>query len=104
MASRDRITELHRRSELPTNDLAASVEQSQDVLIEILKDRFERVVDTLLCYRLGDRDDRATRLDVLFELYEDGLLTKGEVRRRGNLEPAEFHDELRAFRQRVASP
>lgn len=86
------------------HDLAASVHQSQDILIEMLKDRFERVVDALLRHRLGTRDDRLARLDALLELYEEGLLTKGEVRRRGNIEPENFYDELREYRLRIASP
>jgi hypothetical protein len=101
---RDRVTELDTTPEPGESELAASVEQSQDVLIDMLKDRFERMVDAFVRQRIGTNGDQLATLDVLFELYEEGLLTKGEVRRRGDLEPEAFFGELRAYRQRRAAP
>jgi len=97
------LIEWHLPPDSMTYNLTGSVQQSQDLLLEMLKDRFERVVDTLLRYRIGTLVDRVAKSDALFELYEEGLLTKGEVRRRGSIEPEDFYDELRAYRLRNAS-
>ena len=104
MAMRNRVTKLDSPPEPGESELAASVEQSQDVLIDMLKDRFERMVDALVRQRIGTDWDHVAMLDVLFELYDEGLLTKGEVRRRGSLDPEAFYGELRAYRQRRAAP
>ena len=79
-------------------ELSDAVEQSQDVLIDMLKERFERAVDLLLEHMAGSETNREARLGALFALYEEGVLTKGEVRRRGELSPETFYDELRAYR------
>jgi hypothetical protein len=85
----------------PAGDgLNTIVAQSQDVLLAMLKDRFERVVDALVDARLATAGGQSTTRDVLFQLYDDGLLTKAEVRKRGNVSPEEFYDELGAFRRR----
>jgi hypothetical protein len=103
MAARDRIAKLYPGKEPDDVNFARTVEQSQDVLIDMLRDRFERVVDALLRYKLGPEYDRSAMLDALFDLYEEGLLTKGEIRRRGGLEPEVFYDELHAYRRRKDS-
>ena len=103
MAARDRIAKLYPDTELDEPELARSLEQSQDVLLEMLSQRFERAIDALLRNMLGSESDRLTMLDALFDLYEEGLLTKGDVRRRSGLKPEDFYDELRAYRLRHAS-
>ena len=103
MAAHDRIARLHADPELNEPDLTRTLEQPSDVLIEMLKERFERVVDALVRHKIGSRNDRPAILDALFDLYDEGLLTKGEVRRRGGLDPESFYDELQAYRLRVAA-
>jgi hypothetical protein len=103
MAARDRIARFHADPELSEPDLTSTLEQSSDVLIEMLKERFERVVDALVQYKIGSRNDRLSLLDALFDLYDEGLLTKGEVRHRGELDPESFYNELHAYRLRVAA-
>lgn len=100
MAARDRVTELYPDPESDELDLASLVRQSEDVLLKELRERFERLVDTFVRYRLGSDDERSALLEVLFDLYEEGLLSKAEVRRRGGIEPEDFYDELRAYRVR----
>jgi hypothetical protein len=100
MSARDRITELYPDPEPGKLDLAALTRESQDVLLEQLRDRFERVVDAFVQYRLGSNDQRSALLGVLFEFYDEGHLTKAEVRQRGQIEPEDFYDELRAHRLR----
>ena len=102
MAARERVTELYPETDPASNEvnLASLVNQSQDVLLKELRERFERLVDVFVRYRLGANDDRSALLEVLFDLYEVGLLSKAEVRRRGRIEPEDFYDELHAFRLR----
>ena len=100
MAARDRISELYSDPEPDRLDLAALARESQEVLLEQLRDRFDRVVDAFVQYRLGANDQRSALLGVLFDLYDEGLLTKAEVRERAQLEPEDFYDELRAHRLR----
>lgn len=103
MAARDRITDLYPDPESSELDLAGLAKQSHDILLEQLRDRFERAIDALLRYRLGSSYERSALLQVLFDLYDEGLLTKAEVRRRGRIEPEDFYDELRAYRRRSSS-
>lgn len=102
MAARDRVTELYPETDSASNevDLASLVRQSQDVLLKDLREQYERLVDAFVRYRLGSNDERSALLEVLFELHDEGLLSKAEVRRRGRIEPEDYYDELHAFRVR----
>ena len=101
MAAPNRMTTSVADPEQVPEDLAAVVEESPDVLLERLKDRFERAIDALLRARQDAVGHRLTTRDILFGLYEEGLLTKAEVRLRGGLGPEEFHDGLHAYRLRT---
>lgn len=103
MAARDRVSELYRDPDRGRSDLASLIEDSQDILFEMLKERFERLVDFHLERIVGANGERKRRLDALFDLYDEGLLTKAEVRRRGPIEPEDYYDELRASRLRRSS-
>lgn len=81
--------------------LMAFLEEGHQARAEELARRLELAVDALLESIWRDSqpaDDE--KLDVLFDLYEREILTRDQVRRRGNLEPAEFHEALRFYRQR----
>lgn len=103
MAARDRVSELFPGPDRDRSDLASLIEDSPDILFEMLKERFERVVDYHLERLVGAQGGRQRTLDALFDLYDEGLLTKAEVRRRGQIEPEDFYDELRASRLRRSS-
>jgi hypothetical protein len=103
MAARDHIAKLDPDAAPDEDDLSRTLGQSHDVLIDMLRDRLERVVDALLRYKLGPEYDQSAMLDALFDLYDEGLLTKAEIRRRGGLEPEAFYDGLHAYRRRNAS-
>jgi hypothetical protein len=84
-------------------DLVAIARERQDVRAKLLEERLERAVDTLVrCKLPGQAHDRAAVRAILFELYEKEILTKADVRRRGQLGPEEFYEELRAYRLRSA--
>lgn len=100
MAARDRITELYSDRDPGRTDLASLIEDSPDILAAMMKERFERVVDLLIERMVAGDEEPQKKLDALFELYEEELLTKAEVRRRGGIEPEDFYDKLRAYRQR----
>jgi hypothetical protein len=100
VAARDPITSLFPKQNAEIADLASVAAQSQGALIEMLRDRFDRLVDEFVRYKAGVNGDRAAVLDTLFELHEKGLLTKAEVRTRGDLDPEEFYSELQAYRLR----
>jgi hypothetical protein len=101
VAARDPITALFSTEDADGADLASTAEQSQGVLFEMLRDRFDRLVDEFVQYKTGEHGDRTVVLDALFELHEKGLLTKAEVRARGDLAPEEFYGELQAYRLRT---
>lgn len=103
MAARDRITELHPERDPARKDLASLIEDSPDILVEMLKERFERLVDFHLERTVGADGERQRTLDALFVLYDEGLLTKAEVRRRAHIEPEDYYDELRTSRLRRSS-
>lgn len=59
-------------------------------------------VDRLIGFTL-DRvagNDMASRRELLFEMYDAEVITRGQARRHGNLAPSDFWDELIAWRQR----
>lgn len=71
---------------------------------EILSERLELAIDEIIKARLQDRvNDVAAKRDLLFDLYEREILTRDQVRVRGNLDPSAFYEELRAYRQRRAA-
>jgi len=77
----------------------------QDVHAELLGARLDRAVDALVEARLalaGLGHDPAARRRILFDLYDEDILTKAQVRQRGELDPAEFHGLLRAHRLQSA--
>lgn len=82
--------------------VASVARARQDVRAEMLKDRLGRAVDALIECKTHGIDDVGVRQDVLFELYEDGILTRSEVGERGALAPEDFYDALHNFRQRRA--
>lgn len=90
----------------PTNDenwLVSYLEEGQQARAEELARRLELAVDILLEYRFQDPQlAESERLDALFDLYEREILNRDQVRRRGNLEPDQFYEELRSYRQRQA--
>jgi hypothetical protein len=100
MAARDRVTEVYPDRDPGRTDLASLIEDSPDILAAMMKERFERVVDMLIERMVAGDDDPQKQRDALFELYEEELLTKAEVRRRGGIEPEDFYDLLRAYRLR----
>jgi hypothetical protein len=68
---------------------------------EMAEARLEKAVGALIACRLHGREDDPTGLrDVLFDLYEAGILTRDQVRLRGQLDSADFHDELLVYRRR----
>jgi hypothetical protein len=70
---------------------------------EMAEARLECAVGALIECRLqGREDDPAGLREVLFDLYEAGILTRDQVRLRGRLDPADFHDELLGYRKRKA--
>ena len=79
---------------LSDTDLAAL----RDTRYTMLAQMYQRAIDELLVCR-GTLDLSLTHRDVLLDLYDEGLITKVECRRRGDMDPAEFH-ELLAERRR----
>jgi hypothetical protein len=80
--------------------LESAVFETQGLMLEMLKARFESVVDTLLEYMVAGKDGPNARHDALFDLYHDGILTKGEVARRSGIPEEHFYEEVRAHRIR----
>ena len=103
IAARDRITEIYPERDADRTDLASLIEDSPDILAEMLKERFERLVDFHLDRTVGTDAERQRMLDALFVLHDEGLLTKAEVRRRAKIEPEDYYDEFRASRLRRSS-
>ena len=103
MAARDRIPELYPDPVPGRSDLASLIADSPGILVKLLKERFERLVDFHLERTVGTNGERQETLDALFDLYDEGLLTKAEVRRRGHIEPEDYYDELRTSRLRRSS-
>lgn len=103
MAARERVTELYPDRDPGRTDLASLIEDSPHILAEMMKERFERVVDILIQHMVAGDKDPQKKLDALFELYDEELLTKAEVRRRGGIEAEDFYDALRAYRQRSSA-
>jgi hypothetical protein len=83
--------------------LDAAIEDTQGLMLDMLKRRFERAIDRLLDCQGVQEQDSTGRLDALFALYADGILTKGEVMRRGDISDGSFHEEMRAYRTRSRS-
>lgn len=81
-------------------DPVALAQEGTRFLIETLESRLERAVDALIDHRLDDPTDIEARRQILFDLYEADIVSKPDLRRRGALEPAEFHDEIRKYRVR----
>lgn len=84
-----------------TASLETMVNETQGLLLEMLKDRFERAIDRLLECQLHAAANGTSERDTLFDLYHDGILTKGEVIRRGGIPEGDFHSEARAYRLRA---
>lgn len=85
------------------SELIAWAKEGQQARAEILSERLELAIDEILASRLqGHENDQRAKRDVLFELYEREILTRDQVRNRGALDPADFYEELRAYRQRRA--
>ena len=75
--------------------------EGQATRAKMLAARLERAVDALVeCKLRGREDDPAALRDVLFDLYEAGILLRDQVSHRGRLDPADFYEELRAYRLR----
>ncbi|MBA2519341.1 MAG: hypothetical protein H0V24_06725 [Chloroflexia bacterium] len=85
-------------------DPAVFALESQRASIETLEAQLERAVDALIAHRLDDPTDLGGHRQVLFDLYEADIISKPEVRRRGDLAPAEFYDEIRKYRVRKRQP
>ena len=85
-------------SDAPGLDMGKLAAERQDIRSEMLAERLARALDALIAAKLQGRSDRDSQLSVLFELYEDEILTKSEVRERAGLEPDDFQAQLRAYR------
>ena len=83
-------------------DVLALVREQQGFHAGLLAEQLERAIDALLeCKLVGKAGDLAAKRGALFDLYDAGIVTKAQVRRRGLLEPAQFHEELRSHRMRT---
>jgi hypothetical protein len=82
-------------------EIIAWAKEGQQARAEILSEQLELAIDELLAAKLqGREDDLDAKREVLFYLYDREILTKRQVRARGELDPTEFYEELRAYRQR----
>ncbi|MGH2560230.1 MAG: hypothetical protein ACRDJH_14300 [Thermomicrobiales bacterium] len=89
---------------LQSPDVRAVAREWQEVGAALLAEQLERALDEIIALRLaGKALDTTATLDVLFDLYEAEILRKDQVRQRGELDPAQFHEELRAYRLRAAA-
>lgn len=81
-------------------DLIEYAREGQQARAEELAERLELAIDMLLESKLsgGQADDVVVTRSILFELYDRGILTRDQVRRRGDLDPADFYEELQAYR------
>ncbi len=86
-------------------DVVAIARQLQDVRADMLASRLQKAVDVLVECKIAAAGDGAMTIkEVLFDLYEAGILTKDQVSHRGGLDPADFHEELRDYRSRQPRP
>ena len=84
-------------------DLIAWTKAGQQARAEELAERLERATDALFeCRIQGLSDDLNAKRSVLFDLYEREILTRDQVRNRGDLDPAAFYEELHTYRMRHA--
>jgi hypothetical protein len=92
--------DIERKAEIG-EEIIAWAREGQQVRAEMLSERLDLAIDELLSARLqGREDDLNAKRQVLFYLYEREILTRGQVRARGELDAAEFYEELRAYRRR----
>ena len=83
------------------DDLLAFAHKGQQARAELLVERLELAIDAILEAKLRPgNDDVTAKREVLFELYDREILTRDQVRRRGELDPADFFEELQAYRLR----
>ena len=86
------------------DEIIAWARDGLEARAEILSERLELAIDEILATRLQDRvNDLAAKRDLLFDLYEREILTRDQVRVRVSLDPSDFYEELRAYRQRRAA-
>lgn len=86
-----------------TIDVLATARDRPDARLDLLQAQLNRALDALIVARLADHaGDLAARRGVLFDLYDEQIVTKAQVRQRGELAPDEFHERLRDHR--LATP
>lgn len=85
-------------------DVLGVARENPQAQIGLLREQLERAIDALIAARLvGTSNDSDATRRVLFDLYDERVVTKAQVRERAALAPDEFHELLRAHRLRSAS-
>lgn len=96
------MVDTRQRTEADSLDAVALVRERQEPRIALLAEQLDRALDALLAARLRETSSDLDALRrALFDLYEERIVTKAQVRARGRLAPDEFHEHLRAHRRRV---
>lgn len=80
-----------------TDEVVAQARQrieDLEIAVRQAAEMHARAIDELLQHCIVQADDLTELRRQLFQMYRQGLITKAEVRKRGELDPAEFHEEM----------